>query len=61
MVYRHTQSGLSTVLLCLVAIALDIGIIWQTGQWVPAAAALVALVIVAILFSSLTVEEATRN
>lgn len=56
MLYRHTQSGLWIVVLCLVAIAFDIGIIWQTGQSVPAVAALGVLVAVAILFSSLTVE-----
>jgi hypothetical protein len=56
MLYRHTQPGLSIVLLSLVAIAFDIAIIRQTGQWVPAAAALVVLIAVAILFSSLTVE-----
>src|SRR5277367_3265177 len=56
MLYRHNQPGLSIVLLCLVAIAFDIAIIRQTGQWVPAAAALVVLMAVAVLFSSLTVE-----
>jgi hypothetical protein len=56
MLYRHTQPGLSILLLCLVAIAFDIAIIRQTGQWIPAAAALVVLIAVAILFSSLTVE-----
>jgi hypothetical protein len=61
MLYRHTQSGLSIVLLCLVAIAFDIGIIWQTGQWVPAIAALIVLVAVAILFSSLTVEVSDKE
>ena len=56
MLYRHTQPGLLIVSLCLVAIAFDIAIIWQTGQWMPATAALVVLTAVAILFSSLTVE-----
>jgi hypothetical protein len=56
MLYRHTQPGLSIVFLSLVAIALDIGIMWQTGLWVPTAAALVVLIAIAILFSSLTVE-----
>jgi hypothetical protein len=56
MLYRHTQPGLSIVSLCVVAIAFDIAIIWQTGQWIPAAAALVVLTAIAILFSSLTVE-----
>lgn len=56
MLYRHTQPGLSIVFLSLVAIALDIGIMWQTGLWVPTAAALVVLIAIAVLFSSLTVE-----
>ena len=56
MLYRHTQPGLLIVSLCLVAIAFDIAITWQTGQWMPATAALVVLTAVAILFSSLTVE-----
>ena len=61
MLYRHTQPGLSIVCLCLVAIALDIAIIWQTGLWVPATAALVVLVTIAVLFSSLTVEVSDRE
>jgi hypothetical protein len=61
MLYRHTQPGLWIVALCLVAIAFDIAIIWQTGQWVPAAAALVVLIAVAILFSSLTVEVSDKE
>ncbi len=55
MVYRHTQPGFAIVFLCLVAIALDVGIIWHTGLWMPTAAALVVLAAIAIVFSSLTV------
>lgn len=56
MLYRHTQCGLSIVSLCLALAALDAAVIWRSGQWLPAALALIVLVAVAIVFSSLTVE-----
>ena len=55
MPYRHTQRGTLTILVCLVLAALDAALVWLSGQW-PVAAALLVLVVVAFLFSSLTVE-----
>ena len=55
MSYRHTQRGTSIVVLCLVFAALDAAIMWWSGQW-PAAVVLAILVVVAFVFSSLTVE-----
>ena len=55
MPYRHTQRGTLTILVCLVLAAFDAALVWLSGQW-PAAAALLVLVVVAFLFSSLTVE-----
>jgi hypothetical protein len=55
MPYRHTQRGYLIVLLCLAAAALDAALLWRTGQ-PPLLAALIVLVAVAMLFSSLTVE-----
>ena len=54
MPYRHTQQGIWTVLLCALLAALDAAIVWRSGQW-PPAVALVVLIAVAIVFSSLTV------
>jgi hypothetical protein len=55
MPYRHTQSGIWIVILCLAVAALDAAIAWRTGQWLPVVV-LVVLIAVAVLFSSLTVE-----
>jgi hypothetical protein len=55
MPYRHTQRGTLTIILCLAFAAFDAAIVWRSGQW-PAAAVAVALVAVAVVFSSLTVE-----
>jgi hypothetical protein len=56
MTYRHKQSGtlilLSSVLAGLVGAALA----WRAGQWPPAIAVIVLLLVIAFLFSSLTVE-----
>jgi hypothetical protein len=53
MPYRHTQRGTLIMFLCLVLAALDTAIAWRTGQWLP----MVALIfLIAVLFSSLTVE-----
>jgi hypothetical protein len=55
MSYRHTQRGTLTIVICLMVAAMDAAIVWRSGQW-GAAAALVVLVVVAFVFSSLTVE-----
>ena len=54
MPYRHTQRGTWIILLCLLLAALNAAIVWRSGQW-PPAVALVVLIAVAIVFSSLTV------
>jgi hypothetical protein len=55
MPYRHTQRGTLTLIVCLLFAAIDALIAWRSGQWSPVVV-LIALVVVAILFSSLTVE-----
>jgi hypothetical protein len=54
MPYRHTQRGIWIILLCLLLAALDAALVWRSGQWQPAVA-LVVLIAVAIVFSSLTI------
>jgi len=53
--YRHTQRGTLTVIVCLLFAAIDVLITWRSEQWSPVVV-LIVLVVVAILFSSLTVE-----
>jgi hypothetical protein len=55
MPYRHTQRGTLTLIVCLLFAAIDALIAWRSEQWSPVVV-LIALVVVAILFSSLTVE-----
>jgi hypothetical protein len=55
MPYRHTQRGTLIMFLCLVLVALDAAIAWRSGQWLPAVA-LIILIAIAFVFSSLTVE-----
>jgi hypothetical protein len=55
MPYRHTQRGVLIVVLCLFFAAVDAAIAWRSGQWL-AVAALIVLIAVAAIFSSLTVE-----
>ena len=55
MPYRHTQRGTLIVFLCLVLAALDAAIAWRSGQWLPVVA-LIILIAIAFMFSSLTVE-----
>ena len=55
MPYRHTQRGTLTIILCLAFAAFDAAFVWRSGQW-PAAAVMVVLLAVALVFSSLTVE-----
>lgn len=56
MSYRHTQRGILMVSLCLVGVALDAYLVWRSGLWLPATIALIVLLTIAIVFSSLTVE-----
>jgi hypothetical protein len=55
MPYRHTQRGTLIVFLCLVLAALDAASAWRSGQWLPVVA-LIILIAIAFMFSSLTVE-----
>ena len=55
MPYRHTQRGTLIMFLCLVFAALDAAIAWRSGQWLPVVA-LIILIAIAFVFSSLTVE-----
>jgi hypothetical protein len=55
MPYLHTQRGTWIVVPCLAFAALDTAVAWRSGQWLPVAV-LIVFVVVAILFSSLTVE-----
>jgi hypothetical protein len=55
MQYHHTQRAVFVLLACLAFAALAAAILWRTGQ--PSMlAALIVLIAVAIVFSSLTVE-----
>jgi hypothetical protein len=57
MPYQHTQRGVSALLLCLIAAAFSTAVIWQSrAPWLPAAVVLIVLLVVATVFSSLTVE-----
>jgi hypothetical protein len=56
MTYRHTQPG-TLLLLCSVLAGLaSATLAWRAGQWPPAIAVIVLVVVIASLFSSLTVE-----
>ena len=55
MPYRHTQSGTWIVISCFAFAAFDAAMAWRTGQWMMVIV-LVVLIVVAIMFSSLTVE-----
>ncbi|HLX18087.1 MAG TPA: hypothetical protein VKS24_23095 [Bradyrhizobium sp.] len=55
MPYRHTQSGIVILVVCLAIGALTAAITWQTGL-MPTIITLIILIAVAIIFYSLTVE-----
>jgi hypothetical protein len=55
MSYRHTQSGLVILVVCLAVGALGAAIMWRAGQ-MPMILMLVILVAVALVFHALTVE-----
>jgi len=54
--YRHTQPGTLILVVCLLAATLGIALSWRSGQWPPAIAMTVIMLVAAVLFSSLTVE-----
>lgn len=56
MTYRHTQSG-TLMLLCSAVVGLGGALLaWRTGQWPAAPVLIVMAIVIAFLFSSLTVE-----
>ena len=55
MPYHHTQRGILIAVVCLALALLNAAIVWRCGQW-SAAIILTALIAVALVFSSLTVE-----
>jgi hypothetical protein len=55
MTYHHTQRGTLIVIVCLALALIDAAIVWRVGQS-SAAIPLIALIAVAVAFSSLTVE-----
>jgi hypothetical protein len=60
MPYRHTQRGTLITFVCLVLAAIDVATAWRTAQW-PPVAALIILIAIAFIFSSLTVEVRDRE
>jgi hypothetical protein len=56
MTYRHTQPGTLLLLSSVLAGAVSAILAWRAGQWPPAIAVIVLVIVIAILFSSLTVE-----
>ena len=56
MTYRHTQTGTLTLLCSVLAGLVGAALAWRAGQWTPAIAVIVLMIVIACLFSSLTVE-----
>ena len=56
MTYRHTQPGTLLLLCSVLAGLVGATLAWRAGQWPPAIAVIVLVVVIAFLFSSLTVE-----
>lgn len=56
MIYRHTQRGTLILVTCLAVAALGIATSWQSGHWSAALIVLAVMIVMATLFSSLTVE-----
>jgi hypothetical protein len=56
MTYRHTQPGTLLLLCSVIAGLVGATLAWRAGQWPPAIAVIVLVVVIAFLFSSLTVE-----
>jgi hypothetical protein len=55
MPYHHTQRGILIVVVCLAGAVLAAAAVWRSGQW-SAAVTPIALIAIALVFSSLTVE-----
>jgi len=56
MSYRHTQPATLILITCLLAAGLGGALSWKVGQWPPAIAFFLVMIVAAVLFSSLTVE-----
>jgi hypothetical protein len=56
MTYRHTQPGTLLLLCSVLAGLVGATLAWRAGQWLPAIAVIVLVLVIAFLFSSLTVE-----
>jgi hypothetical protein len=56
MTYRHTQPGTLLLLCAVLAGLVGAAVAFRAGQWPPAIAVIVLVVVIAFLFSSLTVE-----
>jgi hypothetical protein len=54
MPYQHTQRGTLILVTCLALAVFVAAMMWRSGQW-PMLAGLIVLIVVAVLFSSLTV------
>jgi hypothetical protein len=61
MIYRHTQRGTLILIMCLAAAAFGLAMSWRSGHWPPALIMLAVMIVVATLFSSLTVEVADNE
>jgi hypothetical protein len=56
LIYRHTQRGTLIQITCLAIAAVGLGTSWLSGHWAPALIMLAIMIVMATLFSSLTVE-----
>ena len=56
MTYRHTQRGTLILILCLAGAAFALATSWRSGHWPAALITLAVMIVMATLFSSLTVE-----
>jgi hypothetical protein len=59
--YRHTQRGTLILISCLAAAAVSIAASWLSGHWPPALIVLAVMIVMATLFSSLTVQVTDRE
>jgi hypothetical protein len=58
MSYRHTQRGTLILIMCLAAAGFGLAMSWRSGHWPPALIILIVMIVMASLFSSLTIEVA---
>ena len=61
MTYQHTQRGTLILILCLAGAAFALETSWRSGHWPAALIVLPVMIMVATLFSSLTVEVADQE